>query len=92
MATIVGKSPGAITPAEWATLEQVLTEAMLVSRVAGVQADATRIGVRVRVLLEQLGLRPPAHSQLMRTREVAIAGGPILSAEWDVVLRNRPAR
>jgi len=86
LATIIAKTPATITAAEWATLEQTLARATLVSRIAGAQADATRIGVRVRVLLEQLGLRAPAHAQLLRMREVAIAGGPILDAEWDDVI------
>jgi hypothetical protein len=86
LAAIVAKSPAAVTPTEWTALERLLAEAALTGRVAGAQAIATRIGVRVRVLLEQLALRPAAHAQLLRTREVAVAGGPILPAEWDVVL------
>ena len=86
MAATLAKTPGNVTQAEWDAFDRTLAAATLVGRIAGLEAEAKAAGLRSRTLVARLGLRTPTHAQLLRTREIAATGGPVLESEWGTVV------
>ena len=77
---------GGVSAAGWDRFDRALADAALTGRMVAAEEAARAAGVRMRSLLDQLGVTSAARAQLLRTRAVATAGGPILDGEWDAVI------
>ncbi|MFI7598295.1 neuraminidase-like domain-containing protein [Actinoplanes sp. NPDC049681] len=82
----IAAGPDPAPAADGARFDAVVADAAQVGRIVAAEQDAKVTGVRTALLLAQLGISPAARAQLLRTRAVAIAGGPVLDEEWDTVV------